>query len=108
MWERCTREPGYIPPVGDSAKQAGVRLASLLFELAETHPPESNVVLVTHGGLITDFLVHTFPENQLNVWHPHFVAVQSELVPECSITKLVYENGNFKIDGFASVEHLKS
>ncbi|TDF90612.1 histidine phosphatase family protein [Paenibacillus piri] len=108
MWERCTRDPDYIPPVGDNAKQASARLSSLLLELAKIHPPESNIVIVTHGGLITDFLVHTFTENQLNVWHPHFVAVQSDLVPECSITKLIYENGNYKLDVFASVEHLKS
>ncbi|MDF2962112.1 MAG: histidine phosphatase family protein [Paenibacillus sp.] len=108
MWERCTRDPDYIPPVGDSAKQAGARLSSLLLELAKKHPPESNIVIVTHGGLITDFLVHTFSENLLNVWHPNFVAVQSDLIPECSITKLIYQSGNFKLDVFASVEHLES
>lgn len=106
MWEQCTRDPDYIPPVGDSAKQAGERLSSLLSELAKNNPPGSNIVVVTHGGLITDFLVSTFPENQLNVWHPNFVATQSELVPECSITRLIYESGNYKIEVFASVEHL--
>ncbi len=108
MWERCTRDPFYMPPAGDSAKQAGQRLSSLLLELAEQHPPESSIVIVTHGGLITDFLVHTFSERQLNVWHPNFMAVQTDLVPECSITKLIYESGNYKLDNFASVEHLKS
>lgn len=108
MWERCTRDPDYIPPVGDSAKQSGERLSSLLLELAMKHPPESKIVIVTHGGLITDFLVNSFSENQLNVWHPNFVAVQSDLVPECSITKLIYERGNYKLDAFASVEHLIS
>ncbi|MDF2659868.1 MAG: histidine phosphatase family protein [Paenibacillus sp.] len=108
MWERSTRDPDYIPPVGDSARQAGTRLLSLLLELAKKHPYESNIVLVTHGGLITDFLVNTFSENQLQVWHPDFVAVQSDLVPECSITKLIYENGNFKLDEFASLAHLRS
>ncbi|MEC0240330.1 histidine phosphatase family protein [Paenibacillus dokdonensis] len=106
MWERSTFEPEYIPPVGDTAKQAGERLSSLLTELAKKHPLQSNIVIVTHGGLITDFLVNTFPGNQLEVWHPNFVAVQSELVPECSITTLIYESGKYKIAGFASVEHL--
>jgi broad specificity phosphatase PhoE len=110
MWERCTREPEYIPPVGDSAKQAGERLNSLLLELGKNNPPESNIVVVTHGGLITDFLVSTFPESQLNDWHSNFVAAQSELVSECSITKLIYEreSGNFIIEDCASVEHLIS
>jgi broad specificity phosphatase PhoE len=108
MWERCTRDPDYIPPVGDSAKQAGKRLFSLLSELGNYNPPKSNIVVVTHGGLITDFLVSTFPESQLNVWHPNFVAAQSELVSECSITTLIYESGNYKMENFASVEHLNS
>lgn len=107
MWERCTRNPGYVPPVGDSAKQSGERLSSLLLELAKKYPSGSNIVLVTHGGLITDFLVHTFSENELNVWHLNFVEVQSNLIPECSITKLIYNSGKYKLDNFASVEHLK-
>ncbi|GAA3412474.1 histidine phosphatase family protein [Paenibacillus hodogayensis] len=107
MWQRCTRDPEYIPPVGDSAKQAGERLCSLLLELSKNHPTGSNIVLVTHGGLITDFLVQSFSEDQLNVWHPNFVAVQSNLVPECSITRLSYVSGHFELGSFASVEHLK-
>lgn len=107
MWDRCTREPEYMPPVGDSAKQAGQRLSSLLSELAALHPPQSNIVIVTHGGLITDFLVGTLPKEQLVAWHPNFVEVQSELIPECSITTLLYEDGKYKIKDFASVEHLK-
>ncbi|TMV52848.1 histidine phosphatase family protein [Paenibacillus mesophilus] len=106
MWERCTRDPDYLPPAGDSAKQAGERLSAFLVESAKNHPPGSSIVLVAHGGLITDFLVHTFSENELNVWHPNFVAVQSSLIPECSITKLVNDSGNYKLDVFASIDHL--
>jgi broad specificity phosphatase PhoE len=106
MWERCTHDPDYIPPAGDSAKQAGMRLSSLLIELAGKHRSHSNIILVTHGGLITDFLVHAFSEQELNGWHPNFRAVQSQLIPECSITRLIYEHGSYKLDAFASVEHL--
>lgn len=106
MWERCTRDPDHIPPVGDSARQACERMSSLLSELGSKFPPESNIVIVSHGGLITDFLVNTIPETDLNVWHPSFIEVQSYLIPECSITKLRYENGHYKIDDFASVKHL--
>ncbi|MFH5186377.1 histidine phosphatase family protein [Paenibacillus sp. TAB 01] len=100
MWERCTREPDYLPPIGDSARQAGERLSSLLAALAQNHPPQSQIVLVTHGGLITDFLVHTFSSNELEVWHPQFVEKQSELIPECSITTLSYESGKYKLEDF--------
>ncbi|RAI93632.1 2,3-bisphosphoglycerate-dependent phosphoglycerate mutase/probable phosphoglycerate mutase [Paenibacillus pabuli] len=107
MWDTCTSDPDYLPPVGDSSKQAGERLASFLTELTSVEPPDSHIVIVTHGGLITDFLVNTFSEQELNVWHPDFIAMQSQLIPECSITTLIHENGKYTIQDFASVAHLK-
>lgn len=107
MWDRCTSDPDYLPPVGDSSKQAGQRLAFFLTELTNVEPPDSHIVIVTHGGLITDFLVNTFPEHELKFWHPDFIAMQSQLIPECSITTLIHENGKYTIQDFASVAHLK-
>lgn len=106
MWDRCTAEPDYIPPVGDTPKQACDRMLTLLSDIASNNTPDRNVVIVTHGGLITDFVVNTFSEAQLNVWHPRFIAEQNSLISECSITKLVYRGGRFQIETFASVEHL--
>ncbi|MCW3795251.1 histidine phosphatase family protein [Paenibacillus sp. LS1] len=108
MWDRCTSDPDYIPPVGDSAKQAGERLASLLTELANEEPENSNIIVVAHGGLITDFLVQTFTEGELNVWHSDFIAMQNQLIPECSITTLIHDQGKYTIEAFASTEHLDS
>lgn len=106
MWNRCTQEPDYIPPIGDSARQAAERMASLLLDLCDKQSKDSSMVIVTHGGLITDFLVNTFSDNELNAWHPRFREKQSELVSECSITKLIYENGTFTLSEFASTDHL--
>jgi len=108
MWERCTREPDYLPPVGDSVRQTYERLSQLLIELVQEYPSGSNIVIVTHGGVITDYLVNTFPESVLNRFHPNFIAEQSNLVSECSITKLIYNSENYTIDNFASVEHLNA
>lgn len=108
MWDRCTSDPDYIPPVGDSAKQAGERLASLLTELANEEPENSNIIVVAHGGLITDFLVQTFTEGELNVWHSNFIAMQNQLIPECSITTLIHDQSNYTIGAFASTVHLDS
>ncbi len=107
MWERCTRNPDWIPPIGDSARQAGERLSSLIMELVQSYPSGSHLVIVTHGGLLTDYLVHAFPEEELRRFHPQFITEQTGLVPECSITKLVYEREQCRIDTFASVEHLQ-
>lgn len=105
MWDRSTREPDYVPPIGDSARQASDRMFSLLLDLVNDYPSGSNVVLVTHGGLITDFLVNFFSENVLNKFHTNFIAEQSQLISECSITKLIYDRGQYTIDTFGSVEH---
>lgn len=106
MWERCIREPDFIPPAGDSVRQACARLSMLLSELVQQYPLGSNIVVITHGGLITDYLVHTFVESELNRFHPNFIEKQSSLVPECSITELNYEKNRFTLACFASVEHL--
>lgn len=106
MWDRCTRDPDYIPPIGDSARQASDRMSALLSELGKEYPSGSNIVIVTHGGLITDYLVNTYTHHELNRFHPNFIAEQSNLVPECSITKLLHKHDKFSIDCFASVGHL--
>ncbi|KAA2302478.1 histidine phosphatase family protein, partial [Clostridioides difficile] len=54
----------------------------------------SNIIVVTHGGLITDFLVQTFTVRELNVWYSDFIAMQNQLIPECSITTLIHDQGN--------------
>ncbi|WP_458122033.1 histidine phosphatase family protein [Paenibacillus sp. Z6-24] len=101
-----TADREYIPPVGDSACQAGERLNSVLSELAAEHPAGSTVVIVTHGGLITDFLVGVLSESQLGRWHPRFITEQSTLIPECSITELLYDREHYQLTSLASVEHL--
>ncbi|GBF75530.1 histidine phosphatase family protein [Paenibacillus sp. 598K] len=108
LWDRCTRDPDFVPPVGDSAKVACDRMSSLLADLVQEYPAGSHIVIVTHGGLITDYLANTYAEETLNRFHPQFKIEQSQIVSECSITKLSYENENYTIEYFASVEHLKS
>lgn len=105
MWKRCTSQRNYVPPVGDSARRAGERLSSFIMEMAERYPQRNNVI-VSHGGLITDFLVNVIPEVELRHWHADFIAEQSNLVSECSITKVRYDRGSYKLEDFASVEHL--
>ncbi|WIV20309.1 histidine phosphatase family protein [Paenibacillus polygoni] len=106
MWDKCTREPDFIPPTGDSVKSACKRMSSLLTSLAVQYPSGSNIIIVTHGGLITDYIANTFSEDVLHHFHPEFVAEQNSLVSECSITTLTFDGQNYMIDRFASIEHL--
>lgn len=106
MWEQCTRERDYCPPIGDSARKAGERLSSCLIGLADRHPQET-LVIVTHGGLITDFLVNEFSREELHRTYPNFLEEQNNLVAECSITRVSYCNGKFDLLDFANTTHLK-
>lgn len=105
MWNRCNKDRDYMPPVGDSARRAGERLSSCLLELSDQHPHES-MVIVTHGGLITDFMVNEFTQDELNRIHPDFIIAQSELVPECSVTHIRCCDGRFTLVDFANITHL--
>lgn len=105
MWERTTRDPDYLPPIGDSAAQAGARLASFIREVAHTQP-HAEIIAVTHGGVLTDFLARAFPEEELERWYPSFIAKQSRLIAECSITAIACDGACFALTAFAATGHL--
>lgn len=105
MWERTTHDQAYLPPVGDSSAQAGARLASFIRDAAHTDP-HATIVAVTHGGLITDFLTQAFSEEELERWYPSFVANQSRLIAECSITVVECDGMRFTLTSFADTRHL--
>lgn len=105
MWDRCTQDRDYSPPVGDSARKAGERLAACLLDLSVQHP-EERILVVTHGGLISDFLVNVIDKEELGRKHPDFITQQSYLIAECSITEVSCHDGVFKLHDFATVDHL--
>lgn len=106
LWDRCTRDRDFSPPGCDSARSAGERLRSCLLEWSDSYPKE-RIVIVTHGGLVTDFLVNAIAEEELNRRHPYFIAKQSGLIAECSITEIACTDGRFVILDFASDAHLR-
>ena len=71
MWERATRDREWTPPVGDAAPTTGERTAALVRDCGSRET--GDVVAVTHGGAITDFLISALPEVELNRWLPDFV-----------------------------------
>jgi len=107
VWERCTREPDRAPPCGgDSARQAANRMRDALQDWAQRRAPGSEIAFFTHGGLITDFLTLMLDIEQLNAVNPDFAAVQSLLIPECSVTELIVEKGEYRLGRFADTRHL--
>ncbi|OWA34059.1 hypothetical protein B9G55_17150 [Saccharibacillus sp. O16] len=110
VWERCTRDSDHQPPGGgDSARQAALRLHEAVRDYAPRCRPGEELVFFTHGGVMTDYLVCTLEEAELNKTHPNFMALQSSLVPECSITELIVQtDGRCRLGRFADVRHLEA
>lgn len=103
MWAYASVNRDWQPPVGDSAQVAGTRL----LEVIEKSPKDSHeLVLVTHGGIIGDFLRNVFSFEELDKHLPGFSSHDAD-ISECSITTIQYEDGKFELVEIASTRHLK-
>ena len=105
MWERASEERDWLPPVGDSSSRAGKRLEELVG--LQNCKPE-HVVLVTHGGIITDFLRNVFTDTELDAKFAGFDKAKDAGVLECSITTVDFDpkTKKYELVELASVKHL--
>lgn len=106
MWERASDERDWIPPVGDSSRNAGERLNKLI---SSQNNEIGQTVLVTHGGIITDFLRNVFSNEQLDAKCPNFTKMKDLDILECSITIIDFDAKTQKYDlvELASTKHLQ-
>lgn len=95
-WERCSRDRDRQPPVGDSSREAGARIASFVAECSG-----GDVIAVTHGGVLADFLLNAFSPAELRAVRPEFCVdpYSGDVVRECSITTVTYDAGRFGLRG---------
>lgn len=106
MWKKASSERDWVPPVGDSSISSGERLKKFIKNLEDS---VNNVILVTHGGIITDFLRNEFSDEVLDTSFPNFHEFLDEAILECSITTIDYDPtaDKFELIGLASIDHLK-
>lgn len=105
MWVYASSNRDWKPPLGDSSRAAGERLKHVLKEVSGDG---NDLVFVTHGGIITDFLRNTFDPEILNTHLDEFSEQYEERIPSCSITTLQYEDGKYTLVRLASIDHLQS
>jgi broad specificity phosphatase PhoE len=92
-WRRSVLDRDYVPPGGDSSRQAGERMRAFVVSLSER---QGSVVAVTHGGATADLLRTLLGDDQVPDW------LLSDGVPACAITTL----DALQVTGIASVAHL--
>ncbi|MDP2637578.1 MAG: histidine phosphatase family protein [Candidatus Levybacteria bacterium] len=105
MWEKATTERDWLPPVGDSSRTSGKRLQEVIEKHKKNH---SQIALVTHGGIITDFLFNVFDDNILNKISSGFSESKENSILEGSVTIVDYDLTNkvYDLISIALTEHL--
>ncbi|PIP61391.1 hypothetical protein COW99_04300 [Candidatus Roizmanbacteria bacterium CG22_combo_CG10-13_8_21_14_all_38_20] len=105
MWQRASLERNWQPPVGDSSYAAGERICKII---SSTPDELSHIVLVTHGGIITDFLRNVFEASLLDNRLTNFSKAKDGSLIECSITIVDYytDKSAYDLVELGSTSHL--
>jgi broad specificity phosphatase PhoE len=106
-WKQADEDREFQPKSGDSSRNAGKRLESVI-ESIYKKKPVSTVVLVCHGGIITDFLRNTFTNVELDNAYDNFTMVKDGAIKECSITLVHYENEKYTLESLALIDHIQA
>jgi broad specificity phosphatase PhoE len=93
LWARTTEDRDFVPPDGESSRQAGARLQAFLAGLPGLPSP---VAVVTHGGITTDLLRNLLDEDSLP---PQLLAAG---IQPCAVTTI----DDLTAVMIASTEHL--
>ncbi len=83
-WNKSTLDRDYTPLYGDSSIDTGNRISNVI--ASQMH--ELNIVLVTHGGAIGDYLRNTFSEDETKPLYTKTRWGNDYLISHCSITQI--------------------
>mgnify|MGYP001568761898 CR=1 FL=1 len=104
-WEYSNFHREFKPKAGISSLQSGQDAFNVISEISISLP-DSNIAIITHGGVVCDLLRNLFSDNELRKFKQDFPEKLDKLIKECSITTLVHEGNKFKLAEIGSVRHL--
>ncbi|MDQ3098748.1 MAG: histidine phosphatase family protein [bacterium] len=99
-WESASSNPDFVPRSGNSVRQTAERLNQFICE-RRSDGKDKQIVAVTHGGTIRDFLTLLSEEHKAMFTHRNM-----EGIHECSITELSFDSSSIKITSFDEIIHL--
>jgi len=67
----------------------------------------SKIIIVSHAGIIADFLRNNFEDKVLNEVFPNFSKHYENSISVCSITTIERKNNNYKVVSIGETKHLK-
>lgn len=108
MWAKTTQDRNFIPKIGDSSVEAGERLEQIVELIRKDSGDDRHVILVSHGGVIGDFLRNIFGDEKLAEMLKVLEYRQpgDYKIKECSITQIEFDHQTPVLKKLASVEHL--
>lgn len=104
MVEKSSLERDWVLPNGESSLSCGRRMESAIPILALGAC--RNIVIATHGGIITDFLRNVFSKEELNKKFPKFTLWRESAIKTCSITQIEVDKSEIKLISVGSMSHL--
>jgi 2,3-bisphosphoglycerate-dependent phosphoglycerate mutase len=105
--ERASMQRSWQPPIGDSSRGAGDRMARFLRELTQRQPGRK-VIIISHGAIIVDFLLNVASRKILRAVNPDFAdnPYGDGIMRESSVTVVHYDGVNFLPETIVAVDHL--
>ena len=87
LWKQTSKDRAFTPHIGNSSQSAGRGFEQIVTELSQNE--NQHIALITHGGVIADFLRNVFPESELGALVTKYPDGFDYEVRECSVTQLV-------------------
>jgi broad specificity phosphatase PhoE len=103
-WHHSSRDRDWSSSIGNSSRATGKKVDEIINECKQSGI--DSLLLVTHGGTITDFLRNHFSDEKLI---SDFFETEKQLIetaiPECAITLVEFDGTQFALHSIASTDH---
>lgn len=104
QWHETCTDRKYDPPMGDSSFNAGNRFKDLTDEISIGQ----NVVIVSHGGVIGDFLRNVFDDIMLPITFGSDQKAEFIDISYCSITEVSRKGSKYNLEIINDTTHLNT
>jgi len=94
----------YVLPNGESSYSSGLRLEYFVTYIANI--ANNGVVLVTHQGIIADYLRNKFSSDYLDSKLHTFTTLREDSIANCSVTRVDVKGDDHILQYIGSTEHL--
>lgn len=106
IWSKSTINRDWRPPIGDSSIDSGKRLEK--FILNQMKSVTNNILVVTHGGIIADYLRNNISDLEINSLNSNVNESNNWLIAECSLTVVEVQSpeNKIKVKSVSDTNHL--